>query len=164
MEKSVKNQIIQILVNPSTVTEIKNQLPKVKSLGTIAYHLRNLESENIITKIKDKKKQGQPTTYSVKSKESLAFFEKMDAREKKEKIAFLLHLKKNPGISDNQIINDLINQGFNEDSMADSSMAVLNENLATMSYNITKKGEKFLKDNGKKWLCALEQDELGSET
>jgi hypothetical protein len=49
---------------PSTPTKIQKKMGV--SLGTVAYHLNDLEKLGIVIKTKDKSKRGQPTTYKIK--------------------------------------------------------------------------------------------------
>jgi len=147
--KNIKEEILKILENPTSPTEIKKKLKDVNSFGTIAYHLKQLEEEGVITKEKDNKKQGQPTKYKLNSPEIRKRIKISNEEEEKRKIAFLNCIKENPLKEDAVIMNMLENEGFDDDWMAETSMNCNNENLAVFCWKITKKGENFLKQNSK---------------
>lgn len=138
-----------ILINPTTVTGIKNKLPKVKSLGTIAYHLKNLENENIITKTKEVKKQGQPTTYKISSQEISKRMKEGKKEEREQELICLNIIKDNPHITDDEIIAKLKNEGYEEKYgdriWSDTPFNLANNHLTTINYKITEKGLKYLK-------------------
>jgi len=149
MGKNIKDEILRILSKPTTVTEIKRKLPKVKSFGSISYHLKNLEREGVITKEKETKKQGQPTKYKLNSPGIKKRIKEFYDQKKKYKIAFLNQIKQNPMKEDAVVTNELENAGFNYDIIKDISMDSENEKLAVFCWKITQKGEKFLKENSK---------------
>lgn len=150
MRKNIRKEILKILSTPSTVTEIKKKLPDVSSLGTIAYHLKNLEEENLITKNKDKKKQGRPTTYRLESKEIREEIRKYKEEEKEILISCLDIMNKNPNITENQLINEMENLGFEYDKFIDKIMDTINNKFSIISFTITYKGKEFLKQNENK--------------
>jgi len=148
MEKSLRNKILEILVVPTTVTELKNKLGKnVKSFGTLAYHLKILEKESLITKDKDNKSQGQPTKYKLVSKEQLKRILNMQEETKKYQLTFLKYIQENPLKDDATMLNDLENMGFNSEIMGDVAFDCSNNKFSVLCHKITKKGESFLKDN-----------------
>jgi hypothetical protein len=143
--EDVRNKILDILLVPSTVTEIKTKLPKVKSFGTIAYHLKNLEKENIITKNNIVKVKGEPIKYQILDKKTRDWYNKYDRERKKYRYAFLKHIRDNPNIEDEKMILDLKNQGYEEDLMGDVSLGGSNNNFSMLCHRITPKGLNFIK-------------------
>jgi predicted transcriptional regulator len=149
MKKTFRDEILAALSKPATVTELKNKIPRIKSFGTLAYHLEKLEKENLITKKKENKKQGQPTTYSIVSEKIRKIFDKYNRKKKQMLIAFLKFIKNNPNIGDREMINKLEQQGFDKYLIGDTSMDSSNDNYSVLAHRITPKGEKFLKENDK---------------
>jgi len=147
MEQSVRGKILSILSEPTKVQDIKKAIPRIKSFGTVAYHLKQLEREGIITKHKEKKKQGQPTFYKIQSREVLNKIKQDKEEDKKYKILFLKYLEQNPGVSDKQLIADLMNVGLDLGIIGDLTTDCLNDNLYVLMYKITPKGKKFLEEN-----------------
>jgi len=144
MRKDIRIRILQILEVPATVTEIKLKLRDVKSFGTIAYHLKNLEEECVIKKNKDTSKRGSPTKYSLIDKNLIEVIKKMREDSIVSKQAILKKIKEQPLIEDREIsrfveISDLPH------TAVDDIFGCTNENLATLHFKITEKGEKFLK-------------------
>lgn len=150
MKRSIKDRILQILIKPSTVTEIKNKIPELKSFGTLSYHLKQLENDHIITKEKQAKKQGQPTFYKLVDQKTKNILDKMEALDTKIKIAALKIVKEHPNISDDHLVNALVKQGFDSELAGDITMGLVGDNLTELQHEITIKGEKFLKENDKK--------------
>jgi DNA-binding PadR family transcriptional regulator len=146
---NLREEILKAVSNPSTVTEIKNKIPEIKSFGTLAYHLKKLKTDGIITKKKEENKQGQPTKYKLQSLKEIERLEKWREERKKEKIIFLEFLKKNELVEDNDMLNRLELEGHDLDFMGDASMSCVGDKLATLHFKITPKGKKFLKENKK---------------
>jgi len=147
MDIKLRNKILEILVNPTTVTTLKEKLPQVKSFGNLSYHLKILENEEIIAKDKDKKKPGQPTKYHIVSKIQLAQISKDNKEKMKVDIAYLEQIAKNPMQDHNILYLELKNKGIdlanvNSDITSDS----INENLVTQHFKITPKGLKYLQE------------------
>lgn len=144
MKKDIRTRILDILIEPSTVTEIKTKLKDVESFGTIAYHLKKLESEAIVTKKKDSSKRGSPTTYSLTDKDFVEILKtdrKYSIVAKKE---ILKLVNENPMIEDGEITSHIKRSGLPEAAL-DEVLECVNDNLTTLHFKITKKGLKFLK-------------------
>jgi DNA-binding transcriptional ArsR family regulator len=144
---NVREEILRLLINPLTPTELKNRLSHIKSFGTIAYHLNKLEEEHIITKEKLKDKQGQPTKYTLASKLVRSNYEKIDKLRQDYLLAFLKYVRDNPDVEDGRMIRELKEQGYDEDGIGDISLDGSYKSLTTLRHRITQKGEKFLRDN-----------------
>jgi predicted transcriptional regulator len=149
LESSIKEKIIQILVEPTTVTEIKNKLKEIKSFGSISYHLKNLIKEGIVIKEKDTKSQGQPTRYKLNSKKVLTRIKNLNEWVNKNTLIYLKFLKDNPLISDNNMLNELEKRGFNRDVMGDRATDSLIKNYSEIYHKITPKGERYIKEHSK---------------
>lgn len=149
-KKNIREEILRVLSTPSTVTEIKNKIPEITSFGTLSYHLKNLENERIITKTKDKKKQGQPTRYKLESPEVIERLEKFRNIVIQNKVSVLRLIEKDEFIEDSIMLKTLERQGGDSEFIGDMSMECVNENLATLHFKITPKGKQFLKNHSKK--------------
>jgi DNA-binding HxlR family transcriptional regulator len=148
MAKNVREEILKILAKPTTVTELKNKIKGVRSFGTLAYHLKNLESEGIITK--NEKKKGEQIRYSLMDKRISKLLEKLKEKEKEAKIIILKKLKENPLMSDQELERYLEQSILDEKELPhviDQIFGCSNENLATLHFKITPKGLKFLEQN-----------------
>ena len=146
---SVRNQILRILTNPSTVTEIKNKLPKIKSFGTIAYHLKELELDHIITKEKQKKIRGQPTIYKIQTKDVLSRINQIKNEEQKVTLLFLEYIKDHPYANTLEVDEFLDGIPGYYEAYQDIPSEAVNNRLASFHYKISGKGLKFLKDHTK---------------
>ena len=149
----VRKEILNILNNPTGVSDLKLKLKDVKSFGTIAYHLKNLKQEGLIDSFKDKSRRGNPTTYFKKTSE-------LNEEEKEVKLKEMVKKQ-----IDNQIIalkllsnkgyvkEDLINQkalevnpqynGFELWSKIDELR--FEKEFIEVYYKLNDKGEEFLK-------------------
>jgi DNA-binding PadR family transcriptional regulator len=148
MKENARGTILRILSTPATVTEIKNKAKNIESFGTIAYHLAKLEKESIVEKVKDHEKRGRPTTYSLVDKKLIEFYKE---RKKNEIIARTLILKKikeQPLITDDELMAYVEKSGLEEYAL-EEIFGCSNAKLSTISYKITPKGAKFLKENSK---------------
>ena len=149
MKKSFRNEIMAALQKPATVTELKRRIPRIKSFGTLAYHLEMLRNEGIVTRDKKGKKKGQSIIYSITSPKIQKKYLDIKNEQKKFTIAFLKLIKENPNLGDKEMLIKLEQQGFNEETMGDISMDSIAENYSVMAHRITDKGKQFLKDNPK---------------
>jgi len=149
MKKTFREEILGVLSEPSTVTEIKNKIPRIKSFGTLAYHLKILEKEKVITKEKQKKKQGQPTTYKIVSNKVKASAEEYNRKFSRHFLEVLNMIDKNPNLNQNDLYNRLMEKGLDMGYIGDALTDAYNENYTILSSKITEKGKQFLKENSK---------------
>jgi DNA-binding HxlR family transcriptional regulator len=150
MEKNMGEEILKVLLKPSTVTEIKTKIPKIKSFGTIAYHLKRFEEEGIVIKKKEANKQGKPTTYQIKENSLIKSYKKEIEEEEKKLNDLLLIIKNNPEITRKELISKL-EEADREDLIHSDVFAdkLHNQNYCSYILKITKKGLKHLKENKK---------------
>lgn len=147
MAMSIRDQILKVLVKPTTVTEVKNKLPKIKSFGTVAYHLKELEKEGIITKVKQEKEQGRPTSYQVREKKILDAFKEIEKTEESIRISLLKLLKRTPSISDDEAIDIIAQESkIDPEIIGDVLTDMDYQGLAEICWKILPKGERYLKN------------------
>lgn len=148
----IRNRILKILSIPTGVSELKEQIKEVSSFGTIAYHLKELESEGLISKYKQEKKRGQPTKYFLTSlkKNPKKMIEYWKKREKLIIKNTLLFLKENLNSTEEQIQEYLINKIKLVKYSGEGDIVfnlIVNSNYVKPIYKLTPEGEKFLKEN-----------------
>ncbi len=146
MKKNIRDRMLEILITPSTVTVLKDKLKDVDSFGTIAYHLKKLEEEGIVEKEKDTSKRGSPTTYSLIDKSIIHIIKERNKNAKISKKAILREIKENPMIED-AILSLFVERADLPHLSLDKIFDCTNEGLATLHFKITKKGERFLRQN-----------------
>jgi len=146
MTQGIRNKILSVLIEPSTITDLKNKIPEVKSFGTLVYHLNLLENEGKITK-KHKEKKGDKILYKLTDAKIIKVFEEMEKRDKKYLIAFLKMIKSNPHIEDSILLNKLEQEGFDSNLMNDIFSNSISRHFSVIQHKITPRGLKFLEDN-----------------
>ena len=149
MNEGIREKILKILSSPSSVTEIKSKLPEVKSFGTIAYHLKNLKNEGVVTSVKDNKKQGQTTIYKLNSPEIIKRISAWNKTKKEMELIILKKIKENPLIEDGELSNILEQEGLDWEFGEDIILECAGKHLSVLCHKITPKGEKFLKKQSK---------------
>jgi len=147
MGKDIRNIILNALSTPATVTELKKRTPNIKSFGSIAYHLKKLENKGIVTKKADTTKRGHPTTYILNKDMLLIINEEKKRREKGMRV-ILEKIKQKPYITDNELTT-FINQSGIDYLLEDDIFETINNNLSTICFKLTPKGEKFIKGHSK---------------
>ena len=146
MKKDIRSRILIILSEPATVTALKEKLKDVESFGTIAYHLKKLEKEGIVEKEKDTTKRGSPTTYSLVDKDLIKIIKKMREDSVISRVAILRRIKNNPSIEEGEL-SLFVDRSDLPSAAEDDIFGCTDDNLATLHFEITEKGEKFLKQN-----------------
>lgn len=146
--EKVKSQILDLLEDPLTASDIKQKMPGISSMGTILYHLNNLVEEGLLVREKQTKVRGQPTYYYLASLRKMGFKtwreleDKIKKQNESSKVRLLKYLKDNPGNAfrlDEKFTSDKKN---NEDFIFD---LIFNENaLIELSAKITPEGRKYL--------------------
>lgn len=144
MSKNVREQILKILIKPTTVTELKEKIKDVKSFGTIAYHINELMKEGIITK-NEKEKKGDKITYQVSSKEKMKFYSDLKKTEEDYIKKVLTFVKNKPNIERQDLLIYFEKLGVDIDYIYQQMLECENENYMSVFYKINPKGEKFLK-------------------
>lgn len=156
----VRNRIKKLLTYPKTVTQLKKELPEISSLGTLAYHLKELLNKGIVKKHKEKNKQGSPTLYYLTTSKSLyespeqwQHIEEDKRRIYKNEILNFLLKTKEP-VFEGDIFNlirkyeelsadDFVSDNFGYlDIMYEVIEDLSKEGL--IGYNITPNGKKYL--------------------
>lgn len=139
----VRKKILEVLKNPTSVSDLKNKIPEVSSFGTIAYHLKQLENEGLIKKKKISDERGKPTYYFLKNVKKIPSTKK-EIEKLYEKLILggmiktLELLKKKPREDDFFI-------KYNDGELADSIMDCNIKGLSKISHTLTEEGEAFLK-------------------
>jgi len=155
-ENHIRNKILSSLNEPKGFSELKQELG-VSSFGTLTYHLKLLIKSGKVEKLKDDRKQGQPTLYylsTLKSKEKTPeeMMEKFKKTEKDYMVEALKAVNKKGDISSKEFAN--LCQGKNmkewsEGFSAISKLQFMQPKMIESFYRITPAGEKFLKENTK---------------
>lgn len=150
----VKNEIIFLLSNPQTATDLKEKMPHISSTGTIAYHLKNLEKEGMIVREVKEHVRGKPVYYYLAALKSLGFglnslenLQKFRAeRKEKVKLSILKELKKSPQNAYELFKKYDKNSSTGEHLDADELLFHPNKYLE-LEAKITPEGIKYIKDS-----------------
>ena len=149
--EKVKDQIINLLRNPLTATDLKERLPSVSSMGTIAYHLKNLEESGIVVKEKMEKVRGQPTYYYLAILKRLGFKDWSELERSQQKDKLKKHIKLLKDIASRpQDAFELVDR-YDPDEQDDDLFDMIfnrNDKIKLMA-EITEEGKRFLKENTK---------------
>lgn len=152
MKKDIRTRILSILVDPTTVTGIKEILKDVESFGTIAYHLKKLQDDGIIDNRKDTSKRGSPTTYFLVDKNLIEAMKEIRRDSIMGKMEVLKIVKDREFIEEGELTALLERSGIPEKDIGivvDEIFGCSNEKLTTMHFKITPRGLRFLKGSKK---------------
>jgi predicted transcriptional regulator len=149
----LRDQIFNLLSTPLTATDIKEKLPHIKSMGTIAYHLNNMAKEGFIVRDKQEHVRGQPTYFywAMLKREGVKNWYELQQIQLKKKEKLQLNILRevvNKKNIDPYELDEYMGEKEenNEDDVYDFIFNNNNEYLK-LSVEITDKGREALKLN-----------------
>lgn len=149
---NLKARILYYLEIPMTASDLQEYLG-VQNFGTIHYHLKNLEKENKIKSVQLKNIRGKPVYYFLrKDEDKFKDFPNnyikyiYDIKNKKREVCLKILSKLENSPSYVKEIESLFDKALDLDEAVN---ILYNSEYVKLKAEITKKGEKFLRDNSK---------------